>query len=71
MANTTNLLKAQPRFLVCASGSVEKRLKWTSRYLIKADLFTVRRLEKLQLACPGVYTKMSLYTGKLYGILRP
>ena len=64
-----NLLKVQPRFLVCASVSVEKRLKWTSHCLIEADLFTVKRREKLQLACPGVYIKMSLYTDKLYGIL--
>ena len=42
-----NVLKGQPRFLVCASGSVEKCLKWTSHCLIEADLSTVKRREKL------------------------
>ena len=59
-----NLLKARLRSLVYASGSVKRRLKWTSRYLIEADLFTVKRLEKLQLVCPGVYVKMSLLYGQ-------
>ena len=48
---------------------MEKCLKWTSHCLIEADLFTVEQQEKLQLACLGVYTKMSLYTDELYGIL--
>ncbi len=48
---------------------MEKCLKWTSCCLVEADLFTVKQLEKLQLACLRVCIKMSLYTDELYGIL--
>ena len=67
MANATQFIKGTTRFLVCAFESVEKRLKCTSHCLIEAGFFTVRRLEKLQLACLGVYTKnVALYGQALW-----